>query len=1321
MTIMTPELGAEQLRKGGKLDVTVDVAEQALALAVPHLFRHVDPTAPDGRGALAKFRRLADNAGLPHDHAAFAGWFAIRALRVEAGEKVACATGCAVTSALLSSLGADSEATDALVISSTAQANAVTITDVDPADGENGAVATPSGTIRFPQAETSCPGGTLATALAAVERVAAENGARAYDQDPDAVVELPWTRPVASGSIDADSIHEDWCPEIATHPDLMAHPARLIQSATLSTVSPPKATYRPRLPRRVIRSGLVSNAQFEFLVAAGQAHSRHLPVDPENPGNQPERVGIYLADGTGAGKTNELLGVALDNMLRGRLVTILVVEKKRHLKGFIDAWAGFGQDPANVVALWDMRPDQPITMRKGILAVTYSMLRDATIDSGHIRVSQIAAWADEGFDGPMLFDEAQCMRNAAGDEDQSGKKSQISMQGLGGVALQDALPNARVVYASATGATDVHNLGYCTRLGMWGEGTAFKTRTNFIKVFEDGGIADLEQVTLSLKASGVYVARSLSFEGVEVVNLPVTLTKQERRSFNEAAEMWKKLKESYLYLARICNSPLGDPDRIYEMRAKGLKGAIPYSNLNGFYETSRKASMSTLIASFKARGVIADAEKRIAEGMSFVVQMQNTYEAQLNRALDQIEDANDVRLQPSELVAFAECMPVEMYEKVVIPNPDKAKRRETPTIEVFRPVLDEKNEPVLSPRAVHLRDELIEECRAIQLPLPALDQIMLHFGAANVGEITGRSRRLVSMSPDGQRDGSTGVRLEDRRESDRVSDMEDFHAGLMKGLIFSTDAGGSSLSYHAKTGTKAWDRRRVHYLIQLGYRADQVTQGIGRTHRADQTVPPLVTLVTVDLPADRLYGSQIVTNLFKLGALTQGHRQATSNGMFDERDCLDGPYAEKAWKDLQESIQAGGVPGYTWARFMQDMNLDSNGGIEKMQWGKPKRIPMLTNVNGMINRVAALGDRRQNLIFDKLRELIDKRIEDAMADGTFKAGPEVMRAKSLRILADRAMDTDRIHGGSTRVLRIRRLSETAKVPFSEAYRRFLKDKSRQRSGWFAKHRTTGQFALIAPSKPMETALGERIAMSDVITPTGVATRPTRFVDREPWMPFSNMDERLETMWTAAVDAAPAEETTYVTIIADALLPVWPVLAKASEGRDAVYRIATDEGTQIVGRPIATRHYPAFCAGVGESSKPEKAEVEDILEALRTGNSVGIASSSKTPHMLVGEFTGSRMTGVSVIIGTGYGKELGVVLDMLPGADSTRRIGEKCVAAVRTRDLYFAVESILSVCPALFVENAGGAVASGRPKTVASPTMVVTNGGQAASAQMMAAA
>src|SRR3546814_979720 len=64
----------------------------------------------------------------------------------------------------------------------------------------------------------------------------------------------------------------------------------------------------------------------------------------------------------------------------------------------------------------------------------------------------------------------------------------------------------------------------------------------------------------------------------------------------------------------------------------------------------------------------------------------------------------------------------------------------------------------------------------------------------------------------------------------------------------------------------------------------------------------------------------------------------------------------------------------------------------------------------MINRVAARTDRRQDLIFDLLRERIDGRIEKAIADGTFNAGPETMKATSLQIISEKIIDQDVVHG-----------------------------------------------------------------------------------------------------------------------------------------------------------------------------------------------------------------------------------------------------------------------------------------------------------------------
>jgi len=48
-----------------------------------------------------------------------------------------------------------------------------------------------------------------------------------------------------------------------------------------------------------------------------------------------------------------------------------------------------------------------------------------------------------------------------------------SKSGKAVIELQERLKNARVVYCSATGATEPRNLGYMSRMGLWGEGSPF--------------------------------------------------------------------------------------------------------------------------------------------------------------------------------------------------------------------------------------------------------------------------------------------------------------------------------------------------------------------------------------------------------------------------------------------------------------------------------------------------------------------------------------------------------------------------------------------------------------------------------------------------------------------------------------------------------------------------------------------------------------------------------------------------------------------------------------------------------------------------------
>ena len=102
-------------------------------------------------------------------------------------------------------------------------------------------------------------------------------------------------------------------------------------------------------------------------------------------------------------------------------------------------------------------------------------------------------------------------------------------------------------------------------------------------------------------------------------------------------------------------------------------------------------------------------------------------------------------------------------------------------------------------------------------------------------------------------------------------------------LIFS-DAGGTGRSYQAAK-TAQNQRRRRHYLLELGWRADNAIQGLGRTHRAAQVSAPFFLRVcTTNVHGEKRFTSTIARRLDTLGALTKGQRETASQGMFRAQD-----------------------------------------------------------------------------------------------------------------------------------------------------------------------------------------------------------------------------------------------------------------------------------------------------------------------------------------------------------------------------------------------------------------------------------------------------
>ena len=330
-------------------------------------------------------------------------------------------------------------------------------------------------------------------------------------------------------------------------PGASPHATALVESIAMASIVPPLPTYLPKLPPRA--AAALSDAQLETVIYAGQAFNRDLPgmyrpndagtlLEAHDEGNH-YRQGYFLGDGTGAGKGRQVAGVILDQWSQGHRKAIWISKATTLLEDARRDWTALGGVAVDIQPIDGFPLGSAIGMSSGILFMTYATLRSQRHDAAS-RLKQIVDWLGRDHEGMIVFDEAHCMANAAGTETKFGTQKG-SEQGLAGVRLQNLMPRARVLYVSATGATDIANLCYASRLGLWGAGTAFATRETFMTEMTEGGIAAMELVARDLKAQGLYAARALSFAGVEYEMLEHALTPDQIQVYDAYADAWQVL------------------------------------------------------------------------------------------------------------------------------------------------------------------------------------------------------------------------------------------------------------------------------------------------------------------------------------------------------------------------------------------------------------------------------------------------------------------------------------------------------------------------------------------------------------------------------------------------------------------------------------------------------------------------------------------------------------------------------------------------------------------------------------------------------------
>lgn len=969
-----------------------------------------------------------------------------------------------------------------------------------------------------------------------------------------------------------DGVYADYAVPTLPVTGAKKHPARLVESAAMSAVSMPPATYTPALPKEVVENNL-SDAQMVSVVYAGQAHSQVLPSG--------ERKGFFIGDGTGVGKGRQISGIILDNILQGRKKAVWI---SKNASLFPDAqrdWVDTtGRSKDEVHDLSKIKLQDSISFGDGILFSTYDTLR---VEKGeHSRLKQIADWLGKDFDGVIAFDEAHNMGNLLGKQGSRGK-TKGSEKARAAVELQKMLPNARVVYVSATAATEVEGLAFASRLGLWGTGTPFYDVKEFVNQIGSAGLSAMELVVRDMKALGVYDARSISYNGVAYDTVLHNLDETQRYIYDEMSRAWQNVMrnvEQYLKSTGAYNNSQARSTAIGQF----------YSSMQRFY--------NQVLTSMSMPSVIADMKKELAAGRSCVLQIVNTNQAEADRQIASIKAENgsldDMDLTPrSALIGYLEsCFPVYKFEEYLDDNGNIRSRQ----------VLDSQGQPVIDKSAVRKRDALIAEINEMSIPDGPLEMLFNAFGTDKVAEVTGRSRRVVPKLMD---DGSVTRVEESRTKNSTEADVTAFQDGKKRILVFS-DAGGTGKSYHASLTAKN-QQQRVHYVLQPGWIASNAVQGFGRTHRSNEASAPIYKLVTTDIKGQKRFTSTIARRLDQLGALTKGQRN-TGSGMFGANDNLETDLAKDSLREFYRRLGNGSIEGVDGESVLQKLGLLSTFTDEFGRFKLDENVAR--DVSKFLNRILALEVDEQNEVFDAFTGIYETELENAIAAGTLDTGMENVKADKVDIVDDKVINTQKGTGAETHYIQakvytrpkiIRTVAEASEIR-QAGFVGFYKTKSGDVRSVYRMPDKTDIYGKINKQYRLYSPTGKYSTWKESTLESSAEQ-----IDKKDW----------QREWDAEIKKAPEFNEETVHMLTGALLPVWNKLP--SDGITKVKRILADDGTAYLGRIIGTDKIDGVLSLFSASRTHEAYTGEIISQRVLDGKRIFLTNGRA-------EFFRSRVSG-----------------------------------------------------------------------------------------------
>ncbi|CAJ2657095.1 unnamed protein product [Trifolium pratense] len=352
-------------------------------------------------------------------------------------------------------------------------------------------------------------------------------------------------------------------------------------------------------------------------------HLHHLPNGA--------RAGFFIGDGAGVGKGRTIAGLIWENWHHGRRKALwisvgsdLKFDARRDLD---DAGATCIEVHALNKLPYSKLDSKSVGIKEGVVFLTYNSLI-ASSEKGRSRLQQLVQWCGPGFDGLVIFDECHKAKNLV---PEAG--SQPTRTGEAVLEIQDKLPEARVVYCSATGASEPRNMGYMVRLGLWGDGTSFSDFREFLGALDRGGVGALELVAMDMKARGMYLCRTLSYEGAEFEVIEAPLEDKMMEMYKKAAEFWAELRVELLSASAFLNDK---PNT---------------SQLWRLYWASHQRFFRHMCMSAKVPATVRLAKQALVDEKCVVIGLQSTGEARTEEAVTKYgSELDDFVSGPRELL-----------------------------------------------------------------------------------------------------------------------------------------------------------------------------------------------------------------------------------------------------------------------------------------------------------------------------------------------------------------------------------------------------------------------------------------------------------------------------------------------------------------------------------------------------------------------------------------------------------------------------------------------------------------------------------------------